>query len=465
MQRHYGLILIGFLASCAADGLAPSPYAPETPAPVLYASETPPPYAPEPLPVALRSVVYPEAFVRASVFSLTEPTETEATARIEQSALARLRKHSILSIEGETYAVSPIVGGGSFGTFHVGLDDAGHVWGIKRLALPTLTPDSDTWILPTTEAEIRQEFGLAKHVLGDRLNIRHIAQSDEHVFVVMTLWGGGFRSLRRHSQDATHVIRHMLARVSQDAVLLHDAGYIHNDIRSENILWNAEGDFALWDFGLAQAVDSDGTLERVPFLLRDRLGHGTRVNERVVAPEVDTCRYNNKADTWSLGLVVLTDFSIEADDTLFGQAANEISEHKGAYTQWHERLAASMSGLSCDAIAHPDSVTTSPRHWYFAAMYNELNQRDPQLCKLVLQGMLVPDPNKRWDMRRVHAYIHNIVSAKDMSATQTNLAETDGDGTRAELVGNLRDIIDCMKIQTDAAQCLRLAAPEVPSQT
>ncbi len=340
------------------------------------------------------------------------------------------------------YAVGAPLAQGSYGTFHIGVDPLGKSWAVKKMMKRrSVEPGA----APCTEDEIRSEFGLVGYVLGDQVVVRHILEDDEATYAVMTLWDGNFSDLYSRSYEFKNGIRLMLRHVSRHGARLHAAGYIHNDIRGANILWNEDGQFALWDYGYAKPVDQDGKLERVAVELCRRLNCGARVNEFVSAPEVALGPYTDKADTWSLGLTVLESFSIEEDPGLFHGAYNELFFHGAAYAQWYDAMAAaSPSGLSCALIAHPDTVSISTRHWYFAAMYYELGRRDLPLCDLLLQKMLVPDPDKRWSLAEVAEHTDELwLHPRQRDALISTLRRIRADTTeRAVQIQYLRSLMN-----------------------
>lgn len=87
---------------------------------------------------------------------------------------------------------------------------------------------------------------------------------------------------------ATHVV----CEVLEALVFLHDKGYIHRDIKCENLLLSWNGQVKVADFGLATRTNISN---------KDRLG-----TSKWMAPEViRELPYNEKIDMWSLGITLI----------------------------------------------------------------------------------------------------------------------------------------------------------------
>lgn len=70
---------------------------------------------------------------------------------------------------------------------------------------------------------------------------------------------------------------------------IHNCGYVHLDIKPENIMFDKDNNVVLIDFGCSEPIDKE-VLDR--FI-------GTSY---YVAPEINHCRFNSKTDVWSIGI-------------------------------------------------------------------------------------------------------------------------------------------------------------------
>eukprot|EP01083_Nonionella_stella_P018957 52749_1 len=86
---------------------------------------------------------------------------------------------------------------------------------------------------------------------------------------------------------------------------LHDNGIIHRDIKPENILFGIDGTIKLTDFGLAHFYNDKMFSEDTKQSYEDTIVYTSCGTPHYVAPEVLANKgYNNKADIWSLGVIL-----------------------------------------------------------------------------------------------------------------------------------------------------------------
>ena len=124
-------------------------------------------------------------------------------------------------------------------------------------------------------------------------------QAAELPYIVFEYIAGGDLEHRLDAEGAlteTSAVD-IAAKISSALVYLHQRSVIHRDIKPGNILFNAEGDPILADFGIAMDLESDARLTRA----------GTVIGSpRYMSPEqlrADTV--TAKTDMYSLGLVFL----------------------------------------------------------------------------------------------------------------------------------------------------------------
>lgn len=361
----------------------------------------PPEVAPKaPLP-PLATIVYNRPFVTATERWVGLPTATVpptvGTGLTAPPAGQTTRLLELSGDDGTLFLVTEALGGGAFGTFHHAADRAGHAWAVKRLVMPGSAAGAgpaDAYVMPSSEEAIRRELGLLSQVGGD-FDIKAVLQTPAAVYVVMTLMDGDVAQLLSRVPDKQPVLRALLTQIGRDAEALHALGFVHNDLRIHNFLWNKDGRLRLADFGLATRVAADGYLERASFTLNSARGLGTPVNDLYVAPEVLAGRYDYKADTWSFGLTLVEALLPEAwmRDGLF-----ELSRDHAGFRAWQTSLRDPAGALHLARIVNPEDVAVPLHHWYFHAMFNAVKRVDPALCGLILDRMLVHDPEARASM-------------------------------------------------------------------
>jgi len=119
------------------------------------------------------------------------------------------------------------------------------------------------------------------------------------IWVVMELMDGGdLTSILNHYPDAA-MNEHQVTRVSVETLnglyYMHGKGFIHRDIKSDNILVNKRGEVKIADFGFTAKLTPErnrrNSVVGTPYWMPPELINGDPYDERV--------------DVWSLGIMIM----------------------------------------------------------------------------------------------------------------------------------------------------------------
>lgn len=99
----------------------------------------------------------------------------------------------------------------------------------------------------------------------------------------------------QHHKVPENIISYLMHELLQALNYLHNRSIIHRDVKSGNVLCNAQGQVKLADFGFAREVDRN-----------NRRRSAVIGTPYYMAPEVITgSKYDFKIDIWSLGMLAL----------------------------------------------------------------------------------------------------------------------------------------------------------------
>ncbi|CAF1261292.1 unnamed protein product [Adineta steineri] len=149
-------------------------------------------------------------------------------------------------------------------------------------------------------------------------------QDHKNLYLIMEYYCGGdlLTLLSRHDNQFTEeVTRFYVAEMILAIDSIHKLGYIHRDIKPDNILIDSDGHIHLADFGSSLRMKADGTVQ-------NNIAVGT---PDYISPEVLNAmnngqgRYGIECDWWSLGCVIW--------EMLFGEPPFYSDTLKDTYAQ------------------------------------------------------------------------------------------------------------------------------------
>ncbi|RUS26716.1 hypothetical protein BC938DRAFT_484218 [Jimgerdemannia flammicorona] len=124
------------------------------------------------------------------------------------------------------------------------------------------------------------------------IKMREVALWRDEVWMAMDLMRCSVFSVLCKRGIPEEYVVYIARETLKGLTYLHDKGFIHRDVKCENLLLGKNGEVKLADFGLAARNDR---------VNRDRLG-----TSKWMAPEViRELPYDNRVDMWSLGITII----------------------------------------------------------------------------------------------------------------------------------------------------------------
>ncbi|XP_063810915.1 tyrosine-protein kinase SRK3-like [Pseudophryne corroboree] len=183
------------------------------------------------------------------------------------------------------------LGSGKFGMVWLGLWNGTTEVAVKELQV---TPES---LHKSLYGEAETMWRLSHEKL---LKLYAVCLRAEPVFIVTEYMKHGTlkKYLRAHQKDrdlAYHQLVDFAVQISQGMAYMEQKGYVHRDLRSENILLSAMMSCKIGDFGMARFTDSASIV----------ISADAQIPIKWMAPEVFLQqKYSSKSDVWSFGVLL-----------------------------------------------------------------------------------------------------------------------------------------------------------------
>ncbi len=193
-------------------------------------------------------------------------------------------------IEIPGYKIERELGAGGMATVHLALQENLHRQVALKIMTPGLAVDETYCHRFLKEGRIAAQLN---H--NNLLTVYDIGVHDNHYYMASEfLPGGTVRDKMNAGMTSDQVIQ-IISDIAQGLQYAHSKGFVHRDVKPGNMLFRANGDCVLGDFGIAKAVDSNtgatklGTSIGTPHYMSPEQAKGEKVDHRT--------------DLYSLGVV------------------------------------------------------------------------------------------------------------------------------------------------------------------
>jgi len=199
---------------------------------------------------------------------------------------------------------SKVIGEGAFGTVYLVVKQGGReVYALKQMKKTSFQKKNHRARL-YAERDILSEAASRWFV-----KLYSTFLDDLHVYMVMEFLQGGdliglLLDKERFTQEQTSFY---MGEVLEAIDTVHRCGFVHRDIKPDNIVLTKDGHIKLLDFGLC--TQDPASAEEFPGSLDDE-GRTTRAQlsskvgtPQYMAPEVFSGSYGKEADLWALGIM------------------------------------------------------------------------------------------------------------------------------------------------------------------
>lgn len=258
---------------------------------------------------------------------LTEPKREQYRQELRSQELQSMRQQrKRLSVQD--FEALAIIGRGAFGEVRlVRKTDSGEVFALKSLVKSAM-------VLKNQVGHVKAERDILASAASDNawLVALHYSFQDEHMlYMVMEFLPGGdlMGLLIKEDTLSEATVRFYAAELVLAIESVHELGYIHRDIKPDNVLLDAHGHLKLTDMGLCKKMDSHVDLLPVshhtidatavtteaddgpdasrsrPFFRNRQVAFSTVGTPDYIAPEVLAQKgYGKECDWWSMGVIL-----------------------------------------------------------------------------------------------------------------------------------------------------------------
>ena len=212
---------------------------------------------------------------------------------------------NVIEIPG--YQILRQLGRGGMATVYLAVQESVQREVALKIMSPTLLADPDFGERFLREARIAAKLH-HRHVVG----VHDVGRVGDYHYIAMEYLGGGTLLTKDGKRCAVPFALRAIREMAMALNYAHAKGFVHRDIKPDNILLREDGSAALTDFGIARASDSATHMTRTGTVI------GT---PHYMSPEQARGRpIDGRADLYSLGIVLyellMGRVPFHADDSL-----------------------------------------------------------------------------------------------------------------------------------------------------
>ena len=196
---------------------------------------------------------------------------------------------TVIEIPG--YRILRQLGRGGMATVYLAIQESVQREVALKIMSPTLLADPDFGERFLREARIAAKLH-HRHVVG----VHDVGRAGDYHYIAMEYLGGGAALSADGQPRAVPFALRVIREIATALNYAHAKGFVHRDVKPDNILLRDDGSAALTDFGIARASDSATHMTRTGTVI------GT---PHYMSPEQARGRpLDGRADIYSLGIVL-----------------------------------------------------------------------------------------------------------------------------------------------------------------
>jgi len=194
-------------------------------------------------------------------------------------------------IEIPGYKILRQLGRGGMATVYLAMQESVQREVALKVMSPALTVDPDFGERFLREARIAAKLH-HRHVVG----VHDVGREGDYHYIAMEYLGGGALLTKDGEARPVGFALRVIREIAMALNYAHAKGFVHRDVKPDNILLREDGSAALTDFGIARASDSSTHMTRTGTVI------GT---PHYMSPEQARGRsLDGRADLYSLGIVL-----------------------------------------------------------------------------------------------------------------------------------------------------------------
>lgn len=248
--------------------------------------------------------------LRQQVFESRIADVVEETDRQELVDLFQEHERRLTRASRQTWSTRDleqvrVLGKGAFGVVHLARQRGnGHLVAVKQMLKGRYR-----------EKNLRDRAFSERQILAEAANRWFVGllatfQDPDNVYMVMEFLQGGdlLTHLERKGRFSEEETRFYMGEMFLAVDVVHKAGFVHRDIKPDNVVLTVEGHLKLLDFGLckqdptAEPMQLDSSIDSTGLTRRQRM-RSARGTPQYMAPEATVGEVHPSSDIWAIGVM------------------------------------------------------------------------------------------------------------------------------------------------------------------